>query len=216
MRKQYIILMGDVVGSREHEGQALADHLLAITDSANKSFGDALESPLTVTLGDEFQGVVKSPEAGVDIILWLEHRLRKEPLKEGDTVRAYQLRYVLHEGAIDTPVNPDRAHGMMGEGLTTARELLTERHRDLPRFRMALADSRRSRRLGDLFSVLATLAEDWKVEDFELIEAMLAENDSEALGKRFNRHRTSIDRRRQTLKIEAYLTLERLLRDIAS
>lgn len=216
MTQLHTILMADVIASRTQEGSGLAGHLRALTEVANEQFAGVLESPMTVTLGDEFQGIVTSPAAGVDLLLWLEHRLRMNPLERETERRAYQLRYVLHQGVVESPLNRNRAHGMLGPGLTTARELLNEDRRGLPRFRMALADEAQSRRLGQLFGVLDALTADWRPKDFDLIEALFGEADSVELGRRFNRHRTSIDRRRETLKIDACLTLERLLRDLAS
>lgn len=210
------ILMADVIGSREQPGAPLSQHLRALTQGANAAFPEGILSPLTVTLGDEFQGVVSNPAGGIDVILWLEQHLRRNPLCQGSECHPYQLRYVLHEGEIDSPLNPERAHGMLGAGLARAREMLTKRARGSPRMLISLRDEHRARRLSDLLIVLDSIVEDWKAEDFELIEAMRESQDSEAIGKRFDRHRTSIDRRRRTLKIEASLLLERLLRDLAS
>lgn len=210
-----IILMADVISSRTFDGAALSAHLLEATEAANFEFKRELGSPLTVTLGDEFQGVCASVRVGVDLMLWLERHLRKKPHFEKKKLASYQLRYVLHEGVVESPLNPDRAHGMLGPGLTRARELLDEHRRGAPRFRVVLDDADRSRRLTQLFQVLDAIASDYKADDFAFIEALLDESDNERVGEQFDRHRTSVDRRRRTLKIEAYQLLERLLRDLA-
>ncbi len=214
--KVFPVLMADVMGSRSQDGEVLATYLVEKVAAANAAFPGRILSPLTVTLGDEFQGVVRDVESGIKLILWLEHQLRAKPLQAGKGVQVVRLRYVLHEGRIETPVNPKRAHGMLGPGLTRARELLTERGRGLRRMRIALADPLMTNRLDELFFVLDTLSEDWNPQDFTLIEAMMEGMDSETLAKRFQRHRTSIDRRRKNLKIEAYQSIERLLLDLSN
>lgn len=208
--------MGDVISSRDHDGATLGRHLKELVDSVNRQFETRLSSPLTVTLGDEFQGVCADVQAGSEIILRMEHQLRAKPLKVDGSLSAYQLRYVLHRGEIESPINPERAHGMLGPGLTEARERLNDHRRGMPRMRISLNDETVSRRLNDLFAVLDAISEDYNPDDFEFITALMEEKDSSLVGERFNRHRTSVDRRRRTLRIDAYLTLERLILDVAS
>lgn len=210
------ILMADVIGSGEHPASNLATHLKATTIAANRQFSASLSSPLTVTLGDEFQGLCCDLSSGVELILWLEHRLRQKPLQAAGSPQPYALRYVLHVGAVETPINPKNAHGMLGSGLTRARQLLEAHRRGAPRIQIALPDTRLATRLQDLFGVLTNLTDDFKPDDFAFIEALFATSDPEILSRQFDRHRTSVERRRATLKIDACLTLERLLRDHAS
>ncbi|MCF3649509.1 SatD family protein [Synoicihabitans lomoniglobus] len=209
------ILMADVIASGDHASRPLSTHLKAMVKAVNLHLGKKILSPLTVTLGDEFQGICDSAVAGVGAMLWLEHYLRQKPLRESPSSSPYQLRYVLHEGAVETPLNRERAHGMLGPGLTLARRRLEAHRRGAPRIQIALTNETLSRRLQDLFGVLDTLSQDFKVADYALIEGMMKSTDSESLARRFERHRTSIDRRRRTLKIDACLTLERLLLDLA-
>ncbi|WP_221029783.1 SatD family protein [Actomonas aquatica] len=209
------IFMADVIGSEAHPSRALGTHLKATTTTANRKFAEALRSPLTVTLGDEFQGLCTNLRAGIDLILWFEHQLRQKPLEVAKTAHPYALRYVLHAGQVDTPINPERAHGMLGPGLTHARRTLEAHRRGAPRIQVDLPDAQLASRLQNLFGVLTALTDDFKPADFTFIEALFATTDSEKLSRQFDRHRTSIERRRVTLKIDACLTLERLLRDHA-
>ena len=207
---------GDVIGSSAFEGAALSAHLSALVGRANKHFKAELKSPLTVTLGDEFQGICQTLGAGVEVILWLEHALRSDPLRNETGALGYQMRFVLHEGRVESPVNTRNAHGMLGPGLTQARALLSEHRDGAQRIRVALANKTLSAQLEDVFAVLDDLSSDFKAKDFALIEAMFEEVDSSLLGARFGRHRTSIDRRRKTLKVDACERLERVLLSLCS
>lgn len=115
-RATYAISMGDLVHSTGHADPARLHELFnrAVAD-ANRRFADSIASPLTITLGDEFQGLSKTLRRGFE----LNHFVRMYLLLEG-----ISIRLVLGKGAIDTAVNPENAWNMMGEGLSKAREKL--------------------------------------------------------------------------------------------
>jgi DNA-binding phage protein len=110
----YAISMGDLVRSTQHTDPNEL-HLLfnQVVAQANQRFAESIASPLTITLGDEFQGLSTSLRRGVE----LNHFVRMSLLLEG-----VSTRLVLGIGAIDTAVNPKNAWNMMGEGLSKARE----------------------------------------------------------------------------------------------
>ncbi len=116
------ILMGDVVGSRKLSSLNVQDRLKDAVTAINAEPGIRILSPLTITLGDEFQGVVSDVAAAVQILFaFEEYRLRKS--------LPFRLHFVTYIGSIDTELNEDIAHGMLGPGLTHARTLLTEKKR---------------------------------------------------------------------------------------
>lgn len=55
--------------------------------------------------------------AGIKIILFIEEYILQNNI-------GFKLRYVLLSGKIETPVNHKIAYGMIGEGLTKARETI--------------------------------------------------------------------------------------------
>src|ERR1700712_2907163 len=98
--KEYIILMADIIGSQTAEqGQLIADfkELVADINTKNK---DLILSPLTITLGDEFQGIIKNIAGAINIVLDLE----EEIIRRNAT---FKLRYVIVEGLIETPINTE-------------------------------------------------------------------------------------------------------------
>ena len=111
--------MGDLVHSTAHADPRKL-HLLfnQIVTQANQRFADSIASPLTITLGDEFQGLSTSLVRGFE----LNHFVRMSLLLKG-----VSTRLVLGIGAIDTAVNPKNAWNMMGEGLSKARDKLNDK-----------------------------------------------------------------------------------------
>lgn len=202
---QHYIVMADVVRSTSYDGNELMGEFKRIVEECNYAHKDTLLSPFTITLGDEFQGVAASLRAAVDSILFLEDRVL--------TVRpAFSLRYVLVYGAIDTPINPAIAHGMVGSGLASAREMLTKKRRGRQRFQLDLGGSSYAEELRMVFRLLELLSTHWKEKDYILIRELLWSSDDKAIALRFGKTTSQIWKRRKTLQIEEYTIAKKLLK----
>ncbi|MGE4002500.1 MAG: SatD family protein [Planctomycetaceae bacterium] len=200
------ILMADVIGSRSRSGETVSRQLQKLVAAANEQ--DGVLSPLVVTLGDEFQGVLTDLGAACDLILFLEQEFLRRKIH-------FQLRYSLYEGMIDTPVNRERAHGMLGPGLTAARELLNDKRPGSPRIRVSIQNAEVGSALQDLFSVMTALKERWNVRDYELILAMLANRNDAEVAEVFDKNRSQIWKRRNTLLVNEYLAVKRVINQLS-
>jgi hypothetical protein len=154
-------------------------------------------SPFTITLGDEFQGIVRTLRSSVETIFCFE----EEILSRG---YAFQLHYVAHRGEIKTPINPSIAYEMMGPGLTTARSILTEKKRTRPRFVFEYGKGSTSIVLNDLFFVLERIIDHWRVRDYDLIMDMIGNTSNIEVARMQKRDRTAVWRRRESLRVEEY------------
>ncbi len=206
---EHCIIMADIVASSDYEGAAMMRAFRAMVDRANAAHATRLLSPLTITLGDEFQGVPVDVPAAIDIVLELEEqRVRQGAL--------FKLRYVIRTGTIDTPINPHSAHQMVGEGLAGARRQLAELKKNRhARIGIAIAPAAVRDALSDMFAVYFSLVDDWKEKDLDLVEAFLDELDNAEAARRVNRSRTSVLRRYRSLRIAAYHAARRLLHYLA-
>ncbi|MGR3364940.1 MAG: SatD family protein [Maritimibacter harenae] len=134
----YGVLMGDLVRSeRAPEPEALHDAFNRAVAEENRRHADVIVSPLTITLGDEFQGLV----ATLEDTARLARRLRLGLLAEG-----IDCRFVIGQAALNTPVNAERAWNMMGPGLARARETLEEKAHGLT-YRFTLFEAPMTERL---------------------------------------------------------------------
>lgn len=116
----FAVVMGDIVAS-EAAPSAIALHKAfnkAIV-ATNKRYQPV--SPLTITLGDEFQGLVTTLASAWDIVSSLGLRLLQ------DNVRC---RFVVGAVRLETPMNPERAWNMMGAGFAEARDRLNQKRAD--------------------------------------------------------------------------------------
>lgn len=196
----HFIVMGDILRSREYNGTELMREFKDLVSSCNSKLAKGILSPYTITLGDEFQGVARSLHWSVQSLLYLE----ESTLRKGFP---FALRYVVHCGKIDTPLNRRIAHGMVGRGLTRARELLTDKRRGRPRFLFDLPNEDLALQLSLLFGVMASLTRHWQRKDADLIFEMLASADNAAIGAKYGKNRSQIWKRRKNLHVDDYNAL---------
>jgi hypothetical protein len=202
------ILMGDIVASSHHPAAALREAFMAQIDACNAALKAGILSPYTITLGDEFQGIAVSLKAAFEAIFHLEEHIPCGALP-------FKLRYVIVDGEIDTPINREKAHAMMGAGLTLARRMLTDKRRGQPRYRFDLPDKAATIQFERLFLVLEGMTERWSPSDADLIRDMIANPHNEAVGRLHGKNRSQIWKRRKHLLIEEYRALKAVILDLA-
>ena len=106
-----IVLIGDIIASKE-----IADRLnfqkrfTDVLDKSNKTYYNSMISPLTPTIGDEFQTVLWEATNLFNIIALIERDLPE-----------ISLRYGIGLGKIDTEINSQSATGMDGPAFHFAR-----------------------------------------------------------------------------------------------
>ena len=109
--KKYIVLIGDIVSSREiPDRDAFQQKLFSVLAGINASNNVNRRSPFTITLGDEFQAVY---DRTTDIFLNIITIFRG--------LYPQRVRFSLGVGAIETRINPEQAIGMDGPAFYLAR-----------------------------------------------------------------------------------------------
>lgn len=191
------ILMADVIGSTKLNSDILMKQFRLLVDSINNNRRNQLKSPLTITLGDEFQGVIDTIENGIDIIFDMEELRIAHNFD-------FKLRYVLHEGQIDTEINKNIAYQMLGEGLTMARQSLSILKKSSNRFLIQLEDQDKSNALNKAFSVYQNLVDSWKKKDIALVKEFLKNDDYKVVAKITDMDPSNAWRRKNSLNITIY------------
>ncbi len=166
--KNYFILMADVKDSRR-ENTDIISPLKGLVTAINRKFKKEILSPLTITLGDEFQGIMKDLQTSLAAIIELEELIIKDEIN-------YKLRYVLNYGPIDTKINPENAHEMFGEGLTKAREALDKSKKTGSRFTLYFPNNETELILNDLFFILQNYIDNWDKTDYKYLKAYWDKN----------------------------------------
>jgi hypothetical protein len=202
--KHYIV-MADIIGSRDRSPGALMADFKGLVTAVNRRFRKRLLSPLTITLGDEFQGVAVDLEGACTLLLELEAERVRKGLEFG-------LRYVIHYGDIGTPLNRRRAHEMLGSGLTDARAMLSAARAGKSRVRVSAGRKGEGRILEDAFLILADLVDGWDpVRDFPLAAAFMRDPDYKSVALAVGKNRSQTWKRRKSLRMDDYFRLRRII-----
>lgn len=209
MKEQlYFILMADVIDSRKAQQDILMAHFKKVIALTNRKSKHKIISPITITLGDEFQGVMKDLSSALDVMFEIEEQII-------DTKPSFKLRYVLLEGKIETPINSDTAYEMLGSGLTDARSCLSNLKNSNDRFHVNLRNEKKSSALNDAFIGYQGIIDDWKVDkDYEIVKQFLQLKDYKLVADKLNKDRSLMWRRERTAKIKEYTSLKNVIKYI--
>jgi len=202
------ILMADIVKSSSKPGDKVMEEFRGLVKSANKRFKNQIASPLTITLGDEFQGVVKQLNSAVQIVFFLNEQILENE-------HGFALRYVINYGRIDTEVNPERAHEMLGEGLTKARALLESAKQNKVMVYVCGLEEKQQRELNLAFALYQAIVEDWPEKDYKAVSSFINLRDYKQVAKELNRDISSAWRKEKTLKMKAYFDAKQLITSLA-
>lgn len=206
MKKQlHFILMADVIGSRTAQPIKLMESFRSVILSVNQNAKKKIISPLTITLGDEFQGVIKDFQSALDIIMLIEEEIIYQKAR-------FKLRYVLFEGEIETGINRKVAHEMLGSGLTEARSFLTELKSINDRFYVKISNSEKSEVINNALRVYQGIIDDWQVDnDYEIVSSFLENSDYKIVAEKLNKNRSLMWKREKSLRYKEYVSLKQVI-----
>jgi hypothetical protein len=201
---RYYILMADIIGSRNKDGNLVMEGFRDLVAKISSEYRSSFLSPLTITLGDEFQSVVKSLPTGIEIIFAIEELILKREMD-------FKLRYVLYFGPIDTKINRKIAYGMLGEGLTETRQLLENNKTNRSRFLIRTAENDLSEKLTLAFVMFQSVLDDWSMKDRRIVKEFLLCDDYKKIAKRLKKDVSLLWRRRKSLKIAEFQVIKKLI-----
>lgn len=200
-----IVLMADIVGSTKKKSKLLMADFKNSVSEINRSDKKHILSPLTITLGDEFQSVVKDAFGAFRIVFDLELSLMR--LK-----RPFRLRYVIQEGRIDTKLNRMKAYEMLGPGLTAARKQLNAMKSSKTRFKIALSNQPLMAQLALVMNSYQGITDQWTPAQQKVVVAFLDHHlDYRKVATKLKKDPTTMWRRKRSLLIEEIDSLKKLI-----
>ena len=200
------ILMADVINSGGKNPALLMTQLKDVVTTINKEKGANLISPLTITLGDEFQGLSISMENGIKTIFDIEEKIVHKQYN-------LKLRYVLYFGQIETEINNKIAYEMLGEGLTNARKELNSLKNKEVRFKIRLTKNELNKEtyLNKAFSIYQNFVDSWKEKDLKIVKEFLLHEDYKTVAKNVNIDPSNAWRRKKSLNIHEYNHIKNII-----
>lgn len=197
--------MSDIIGSRNKNQKLVIDNFKKCTGYINEKYEENILSPLTITLGDEFQGVINNLTSAVKILIDLEEFVI---LNNFD----FKLRYVIFYGEIETQINHKVAYEMLGNGLTYARKLITKMKSDGARFLIDVGSSKENILLNNSFNIYQNIVDKWNIEkDFILISNLIKYRDYKIVSEIMKKERSLIWKREKNLNISSYNSVKEII-----
>jgi hypothetical protein len=175
----------------------------------NTKYSTSILSPLTITLGDEFQSIIKTKTYASQIVIdsffyGYEHGFD------------WKMRFVLYEGKVDTKINTGIAYEMLGEGLSNARTLLETKKKSDSLVNIHFKNSNQAEMLQNSFLLYNDLISGWKINDRELIKLLISNLSIIQIAETLKKDRTSVWRKSKSLKIAEYKKICQIINYIAS
>lgn len=205
---KHYILMCDIIGSGKSNQVLLLDHFKKCTKFINQKYSDSLLSPLTITLGDEFQGVVKNINDSIKIVIEIEEFIIKNNFN-------IKLRYIVNYGTIDTKINHKVAYEMMGEGLTNARVMINNMKKSSIRFKIKTDDIEITNIINNSLIIYQHIIDNWNIaKDYKLISNFLKFKDYKIVAENLKKERSLIWKREKSLNLSSYYAVKEILENV--
>lgn len=111
MEDLFCVVTADVIKSQREDWRPLKDRIEQIMDSVNTMYSEFLHVNFMFTLGDEFQGLLKSPEKSYDVVSLIQ-----------DELYPYKARFGVGIGGVSGDVGDVRK--MAGTAFYNSRDAL--------------------------------------------------------------------------------------------
>jgi hypothetical protein len=207
--QKYWIIMADIVDSGLGDSVLLQNEFAQCVQIVNEKCKKHLLSPLTVTLGDEFQALAQNLKAAAKLMLYFEELIVEKNY-------SFALRWVVHWGPIDTPINHQIAYGMLGSGLAKARELLNNLKKTDFRYQIETGVAKKNDALNNAFVIYDNIINKWKTtDDRALVAQFMKHPDYKTVAEILGKDRSQIWKRRNSLEIIPYFAIKNLINYIA-
>ncbi|MDP4085085.1 MAG: SatD family protein [Bacillota bacterium] len=110
----YCAIIGDIVGSKKIKNrQEIQDKFNDVLNNANKLYNESIASNFTITLGDEFQGLLIKPSLSLEIIEFIRGKMH--PI---------ELVFGIGVGQMGTKFSKDISIGSDGPAYWYARKMV--------------------------------------------------------------------------------------------
>lgn len=189
----YIAVIGDIVGSKAiAERKATQEKLTGLLERVNDTYPSDIASKFMITLGDEFQGLLRCGMSAVEILETIEREMH--PVK---------MRFGIGVGGITTEINPELPLGADGPAYHLARRMIqdlkaTERKKMASKSNMKIeieAYPELSKLINTIFALNTVLKEKWTNRQREVIREYLSCGGTQSdVARRIGIHQSNVQK----------------------
>ena len=157
-----IVLIGDIVASKRIKNRAVVQRKLNRLFNSINSNNASLDSPFTITLGDEFQALYNSADNIFEDIWKIIFALYPE-----------KARFSLGLGKLNTKINRQQAIGMDGPAFYRAREGLDELKNELYLFNIRGEGIPNCELINQTLFLVSHSLEKWKIARMKIFNFLM-------------------------------------------
>ncbi len=201
----YFALIGDIIDSKKISNRYQVQKTLeSCLNELNAEFKDVLVSKLSITLGDEFQGLLTLDAPLFQIIDRIN--LAMQP---------YQVRFGLGLGKILTDINPEQSIGADGPAYWHARKAINYIHQknDYGNTQIAVyfEDDSKVNVINTLIASSEAIKSDWRASQEVILQELLKLGiydehfDQQILAKQLELTTSALSKRLKSSNIKVYL-----------
>ena len=216
--KPYIAIIGDIKSSKKlSDRKAVQDKLQRVLMKVNEKYDRDIASKFTITLGDEFQGLLCNGKNIIKIIFEIEN-----------CMWPIDIRFGIGIGEITTGIEREISIGADGPGYYRAREAIenlrkNEKKKQTDTANIHLVSDIENQEavliINTVFTLLCTIKESWSDRQREVILDMLEHGDTQtAVAERLKVRQPTIQKILASGKYYAYKeaidVLEKILGEI--
>lgn len=175
--QKYIAVIGDIKRSKQSSDRSeMQKQMKSVLTEINIQYSGDIASKFVITLGDEFQGLLKYGRHIMDILQTIE--LRMYPVR---------IRFGIGIGEITTEINPEMALGADGPAYYNAREAISRVKEKEKKSKAALSDTiillgedeQTEQLLNTLLSLLTVVKQGWTDRQLEVIKDYIEHRDNQ-------------------------------------
>lgn len=178
-KDSYIAIIGDIKKSKKlSDRNIVQNELKNLLNNINEKYSKDISSKFTITLGDEFQGLLHDGSNVMNIIEEIQR-----------DIYPVEIRFGIGIGQISTEINLDMAIGADGPGYYKAREAVeylkknerkNKTHSSDIRIEIDGDNGEASMMINTILSLLTVIKYSWTDRQREIIWDIMKHNDSQA------------------------------------
>lgn len=192
----YLVLIGDIVASKAIRNRSqFQSQFETVVEQASREYQSIMISPLTLTIGDEFQAVFGDTKNLFQMIAFVEQQMP-----------SVAFRYGFGLGSIVTEINTQRAIGMDGPAFHFARQAVELARKQEKSYYFACEDAQVQERLNILLSWIDLTMKRWSDQRKGIFYFYRQKMKQRAIAEKMNLSQPAVS---QNINDESFALLER-------
>lgn len=200
----YYAIIGDIKESKKIENRGeIQDKLKNVLKDSNELYGKDIAAKFLITLGDEFQGLLKKPTHLLEIIKYIQREMYP-----------VELRFGIGIGEIYTDIDREAAIGADGPAFYAARNVIDEIHKQEKKLKKQAPDIQieiygetffEVTEINAMLSLVKTIEDGWNERQRYTIWDMMRYQESQDMcAKRLDTTQSTVARRLSEGKYVVY------------